>query len=309
VQVPKGHAAAVARHAPELLNGQIEGSLWLLSIEDVLLSGNARLSGDLLVPGTPTAEVQRSASLDGILAGEGSELPAGYRVRVNGNAHVSRLVTRTDPVPLLEVAAPPAPQGTRDLTLSRRGQSVGDFATLRNLTLAANAGAVAVPPGTYGTFRVQGTNALVLGVAGAAEPAVYNLQLLWLEGNAELRLAGPVIINLAGGLDLNGVSAVGDLARPHWLELNVAGGEVQLNGRATLSALILAPASRVGIYNNSRLRGMVWCDRLAINGHAVLEVIASDPATAAGGGSAQAVKTRGEGKGPARARAPARSRR
>ena len=49
-------------------------------------------------------------------------------------------------------------------------------------------GTVAVPPGTYGVFTGNGSSVLMLGVAGAIEPAIYNLQGLTLNSSARIRL-------------------------------------------------------------------------------------------------------------------------
>jgi hypothetical protein len=70
------------------------------------------------------------------------------------------------------VSAPATPTGTRDVTLDKPGQSLGNPATLRNLTLNGKAGAVALPAGGYGNLAVNGSASFVLGVAGATEPAV-----------------------------------------------------------------------------------------------------------------------------------------
>ena len=84
---------------------------------------------------------------------------------------------------------------------------------------------------------------------------------------------------------MNGVSAMGNPDEPHWLELNVAGGQVNINGRSVLAALVLAPASKVGIYSNARLKGGLRCDRLDLNSHhAVLELTIGEGAPPAGAG-------------------------
>ena len=82
-----------------------------------------------------------------------------------------------------------------------------------------------------------------------------------------------VIINLANGLSLNGVSTIGDAGRPQWIRLNVAMGDVKVNGRSALYAAVLAPTSQVGIFSNARLRGGLMSDWLALNSrNSVLEV-------------------------------------
>lgn len=78
------------------------------------------------------------------------------------------------------------PAGTRDVVLSLPGQDPGDFATIRNLTLNGGASQVAVPPGTYGGLAANDNTTFILGIANAAEPSVYNLQSLTLNGSAAL---------------------------------------------------------------------------------------------------------------------------
>src|SRR5205823_702337 len=113
------------------------------------------------------------------------------------------VINRTDPTPLDPVAAPPKPTGTRDVHLTQAGQSPGDFTTLRDLQLSGNAGAVAVPPGTYGNFSASGASqAFVFGDAKSTQPTRYNLQSLTLEGS-QLRLVGPVEVVLQGGVSLS----------------------------------------------------------------------------------------------------------
>jgi hypothetical protein len=134
--------------------------------------------------------------------------------------------------------------------------------------LNSNAGSVAVPPGTYGAFIVNGGSRITLGVAGATEPAIYDLRRLTLNGGAHLEIAGPVILTVAGDVLLNGSTDA--TADPAWLTLRVASGGVTLNGGATLEAVVLAPAGTITLNGGSRLTGRVECDRLTINGASVL---------------------------------------
>ena len=96
--------------------------------------------------------------------------PPASRSPLNGGASLRHVVRRIDPATLPTVAPPPPPAGTRDVVLNGPGQSPGDFATLRNLTLNGGAGTVAVPPGTYGRFIANGSAGFVLGVAEERRP-------------------------------------------------------------------------------------------------------------------------------------------
>ena len=126
-----------------------------------------------------------------------------------------------------------------------------------------------VPPGTYGAFTVNGNASLVLGVAGATEAAVYNLQGLVINGGARVMVAGPVVINLASGVNVN--ASIGAAAHPEWLVLTVASGGVTLNGGGMFIGSVVAPTGAVTI--NATLNGTVTADRLTINGGGALNGI------------------------------------
>ena len=87
--------------------------------------------------------------------------------------------------------------------------SRGFFAVAFNTRepISGNAGAVAVPPGTYGNFTVSGHSTLVLGVKGSPGAVVYNLQSLTLNGGSVLSLAGPIVLNVALNVTFNGGSS------------------------------------------------------------------------------------------------------
>ena len=198
---------ALVRHAPSL-NAGLDGSLQMLLPEAVSLNGSAVVTGDLLVPGTPTIQLNGNPTYNGTIAGTGAPVPTNYRVTLNGRAVLRHVVTRTNAIAMPVVTAPPAPTGTRNVSLNNAGQSPGNFATIRDLTLNGNAypAGLAVPAGTYGRITVNGANKLILGVAGSTTPAVYNLQGLVVNGNSEIVIAGPVVINLAESVSLNGTT-------------------------------------------------------------------------------------------------------
>lgn len=261
---------ARVRQAPSL-NGGLDGSLQVLLPGNITLNDSAWVSGDLLVPGTPILQVNGQPLYAGVLEGPGSAAPAHHRVTLNGGSVLRYLVRRIDAPSLVPVAAPPSPAGTRNVVLNNPGQSAGDFATLRNLTLNGNAGQVSVPPGTYGALTANGNSGFTLGVPGATEPAVYHLQNLTLNGGGALRVAGPVIVTLANGVSLNG--SAGAEGHPEWFTLFVASGGVTLNGNATLHGHVVAPAGAVVINGGAELVGSIAADRLTINGSGRL----SDP--------------------------------
>lgn len=260
---------ALVRHASSL-NGGIDGSVQLLSPEDVTLNSNASLSGDLLVPGTPPTRLNGHPVFAGTIDGPGSADPSTYTITLNGNSVLRHLVRRIDALPLPVVAAPPAPSGTRSVSLNHAGDDPGDFSTLRNLTLNGNVGLVTVPPGTYGNLIANGGSGFVLGVAGSTTPAVYNLQNFTLNGGSQLQIVGPVILTLNTGLSVN--SNVTVSSHPaSWLVLQLATGGLTVNGSVTLPAVVIAPSGTVTLNGTSTLQGTVKADRLIVNGNALLQ--------------------------------------
>jgi polygalacturonase/pectin methylesterase-like acyl-CoA thioesterase len=253
---------ALVRHAPTL-SGAIDGSLQMLSGENVTLNGNAWISGDLLVPGTPSLRLNGMPMVAGTTDEEGSVSPANYAVTLNGRAVLRYLVRRIDPLSLPTVAVPTQPTGTRSVTLNSASDSAGDFATLRTLTLNGNAGTVTVPAGAYGQIVANGNTTLVLGHAGALRPDVYQVQTLTLNGNSRVQLAGPVLLVLANGLAVNGT--VNDAAHAEWLTVAIASGGLTLNGNAAFGGFVVAPSGTVTINSGAILTGEVISDGLAIN--------------------------------------------
>jgi chitodextrinase len=260
-------AGAVVRHAPTL-NGSVRGSVQVLSAESTTLNSSASVSGDLLVPGTPSTRINGQPDFGGVIDGPGSAEHVGFVVTLNGPAALRHLVRHIDPVALPVVDTPPVPTSTRDATLNNASQSAGDFATLRNLTLNANAGTRTIPPGTYGSFIANGSSHLVLGIADSSEPAVYNLQGLTLNGNSSVKIVGPVILTLARGTNLNGEMGAG--GAPELLLLRIATGGLTLNSGATLHGFVDAPDGTIIINGSATLTGGITSDRLVINSDAQL---------------------------------------
>ena len=264
-QTSPANLAVIVRHSPSLNAGTIEGSLQQLEAWNVTLNGGFILTGDLLVPGTPTVVLNGKPSFAGTITGTGTPAPTGNKITLNGNCSLHYLRTRTLPVSLPSVATPSPPAGTRTVNINQTGQSFGDAATLRNLTLNGNVGMVAVPPGSYGNFTVNGGSGLVLGIAGGVRPATYNFQTLNLNGNSTIKIIGPVILNSdANSIIING--SVGASENPSWLQLQLAGGGLTLNGGSTLYGMVLAPNGGVIINGNSRLIGSLASDQFTLNG-------------------------------------------
>jgi rhamnogalacturonan endolyase len=263
--------SGVVRHGPSLNGGAVHGSVQVLSPESFAVNSPANVSGDLLVPGTPTVKLNGNPMYGGTINGAGSASPSSQTITLNGNITLNHIVRRTDPIVMPAVSAPPAPTGTRNVVLNSPGQDPGSFSTIRNLTLNSNAGQIAVPPGTYGNMSANTNSGFVLGVPGATTPAVYNLQQLVVNGNARIDVVGPVVITVANGVTFNGTA--GAQAHPKWLSLSVYSGGVTLNGTVNFYGYVVAPTGSVVINSNSALHGGVTADSLTLNSGGLLDLI------------------------------------
>jgi len=260
---------ALVRHLTSL-NGDVDGSVQVLTGENITLNGNAGVFGDLLVPGTPTVQLDGNATFGGVIDGSGASTPTDYHVTLHSNTLLQNLVRRVNPLAMPVVSAPPAPTGTRSVSINRAGQTAGDFATLRNLTLNSNAGLIAVQPGTYGNLIANGSGGFIFGVQGSTEPVIYNVQNLTLNGNSRIQIISPVILTLANGTSVNG-SVFGNVDFPEWLTLKAYSGGLVLNGSVDFYGDVVAPNGTITINGSSILTGEVVSDRLIINGQGLLQ--------------------------------------
>lgn len=261
---------ALVRHAP-VIGGTLDGSVQQILGESVIVNGGAVITGDLLVPGTPSVLLNGKPTYGGTVDGTGSTSPSNYQVTLNGSASLRHVIRRTDSATLPTISAPPTPQGIRNVVISSSGQNIGDPATLRNLTLNGAVGQIVIPPGTYGDFTANGSCGFTLGVAGATEPSVYNLQHLVLNGSTQLKVVGPIILTLANGFTANG--NLGVSTNPAWLKLNIYTGNTILNGNVALYGYVVAPSSSVTLNGNSQLIGGLTCDRLTLVGKSLLRIV------------------------------------
>ncbi len=266
---------ALVRHAPAINSGTVDGSVQQMLAESITLNGGGVVTGDLFVPGTPMVRLNGKPSYGGTLDGTGATTPTNYQVTLNGNVRLGHVVRRTNAVTIPAVSAPPLPTGTRSIVINSSGQSAGDFATLRHLTLNGNVGQLAIPPGTYGDFAANGGSGFTLGIAGATQPSVYNFQRLTLNGQTQLQVVGPVIVNVANGFAANG--ALGAPAGPSRLTINIYSGGFTLNGGCSVYGYVNAPNGTVIVNGNSQLIGGVSSDRLTINGGGLLRLQVAQP--------------------------------
>ena len=263
----------VVRHAPNFSsNARVTGSIRQLLPEYDTLNTGVVINGDLLVPGSPSVQTNGSGiTFGGIVTGTGSASPSNYSVSLNDNTTLGHLIIRTDAVTLSAVPAPPLPTGTRDISINGPSDTIGNPATLRNVTLNTNAGAVALPPGTYGTFSANTGSSYVLGITGTITPVVYNVQGLSFNGTASLSVVGPIILNTATGFSFGGL--LGNSAQPLWLEVNASDGSgITLNTGATFYGVARSPSGGVTLNGGTTLKGSVFADRLSFNSGSVATI-------------------------------------
>lgn len=256
---------SLVRHGVTL-DGSIDGSLQILTGESVIFNGSAWVSGDLLVPGTPSVTYNKNAVYGGTLDGTSATTPTNYSVTLNGKSVLRHVVRRTNAISLPTVAAPSTPTGTRWVTINSGG-TMGSFAGVNGLTLNGNVGQVTVPAGVYGYFTANGGSGFTLGVEGATVPSVYQFQGLTLNGNSQVKIVGPVIITVAWDVNFNAV--VGNADHPEWLTFNVASGGATLNGSAIFRGSLVAPNGTIIV--NGKLLGTTASDRLIVNGNGAVD--------------------------------------
>lgn len=261
---------AWVRRAPTL-GGTVIGSLQQMTGENVKLDSSANISGDLLVPGSPALKLSGTGiAFGGAVPGSGNVGPTNYTITLDSGSRLGHVITRTDPRSLPAVAPAPSPTGTRSVSLNRADQAVGDFPTLRNLTLNGNVGQVAVPAGVYGEFTANGNGGFTLGVAGATVPAVYAFQRLTLN-NGTMAVAGPVVVTVNGEVVLNH-SPCGSPAHPSWLVLKLPANGLITKITSEVYGVVIAPRGTVEITDGGLLAGNVVCDRLILN-HGALRIV------------------------------------
>jgi rhamnogalacturonan endolyase len=255
---------ALVRHAASVNSGAVEGSIQQLLGENITLNGTTSVTGDLLVPGTPNVVLNGSPNYGGTLDGSGDTNPSTYRVTLNSGTTLGHVVRRTDAIALPTVNAPTPPAGTRNVTVNNPGQSVGDWTTVRNLTLNSNVGQVTVPAGAYGDFMANSGSGFTLGVAGGRVPSIYYFQRLTLNSRAQLQVVGPIMIIVANTFNVS-ASEVGNAANSAWLTLNLFAGGLTLNSGSSVYGYVSAPAGTLTINGNCQIVGGAAASYLTIN--------------------------------------------
>jgi formylmethanofuran dehydrogenase subunit C len=89
-----------------------------------------------------------------------------------------------------------------------------------------------------------------------------------MNGNSTLQIVGPVVLHLAYGINFNGAGVSG--AADQSFTIEIASGDLTLNGSVTLNASVVVPSGRVTINGSAKLNGRVVADNLTLNGNGQL---------------------------------------
>lgn len=263
----------VSRRAPAINGTRVEGNIRVLLPESFSVNSNAVVTGSIYVPGTPRINRNGNGVYRGTITGTGNPQPTNHTINLNANTTLNHIFTQTDAIELPTVPIPPTPQGTRDVSLNR-GQSPGDFSTIRNLIINSNYGQLEIPQGTYGNFVANSNSIFVFGVEGQA--TTYNLTGLTLNSNSQVIIRGSVTVNLLNQMSLNSNCKVGNLLNPVALALNVARGGITLNSNSEFYGVVTAPTGTFSINSNSKFTGLVICDRATLNANSLLKPMVAD---------------------------------
>lgn len=196
-------------------------------------NGNIGSNGNISVGGTSTGV---NGNISTNMAATIGNCP-GNGVSKSGNPGMGPLVHLANPV---SVPAPPLPNPLPPQT----------SLTYRNTTLA---------PGAYGNVTLQGNVTLAGGTPG--NPAVYTLNSLSLNGNANVVITGPVVINIAGVgqstvVSMTGGSFSNNTYVPSNFVINYGGnGNMTIAGGTAAYAVINAPNAAISFHGGSNFYG------------------------------------------------------
>jgi len=265
----------LVRHAPQV-SGTVTGSLQLLLPEAVTMNSGAKVSGDLMVPGSPKLQLNGQIQYAGVKYGTGSTSPSNYAITLNSGIALGYIVYRTDAVAMPIVGSPAQATGVDSVTVNSKGQLIQSWTRIKNLTLNSNVGEIPVPAGTYGEFVVNDGSSLAFGTAGSVAIQTYDFQKLTLNGKSAIKILSPVTIRIAGGVTLNGM--LGNAANPAWLNLQLSSGGLTLNSGSSFAGYVTAPNGTIVVNSNSLFQGGLISDRLVVNSAGVLQLMAAQSA-------------------------------
>jgi RHS repeat-associated protein len=262
---------AISRQTPNLNNGRIEGNLRVFEGNNFNINGGFQLTQDLFVVGSPTIRTNGNSSYGGTVNDGGSATPSNYTVTLNGNVTLpGKIHIRADAIALPSdiPASVPQPQGTRDININNAGDvnSIGNWATVRDLNVNVANLTIDVPPGNYRQFTLNGSSRLNFA------NGTYNFSdKIHINGGSSVQATGLVTITVGQTMDVDGGAInLGADTSYNNVKLNALGSALNLNNNTNISAFIRAPNASVHLNGNSRVRGQVIAGQLHMNGGQII---------------------------------------
>ncbi|MEO7098156.1 MAG: Ig-like domain-containing protein, partial [Luteolibacter sp.] len=261
--------AVVSKNGPQLNQGRVKGSVRVMSGDHFNLNSGLTIDGSLIVPGTPEITVNGGASSPPISDGSGPVQPSGYRITINGGVSMGGITRKVDAVALPSAPAPVVGTGSRSVNINQPGDSPGDFATIRSLTVNAQGATINLPPGRYERITLNGGSTLHLQAGTTALPALYEIQQLDINGGCHISVPGPVLLRLKNSLNMN--AYLGNAAHPEWLEMSLSDGSLTLNSQSAFHGKAVVPDGTLTVNGDSLLHGLAFTNRLVLNGGGMIE--------------------------------------
>lgn len=274
------------------VNGRYVGSLILSTAKNMNFNSGAIIAqGNLYVPGTPDINTNNGGVIQGreflpdgtevvppsntnkIIDLDGNPQPSNYTIRLNSGSTIEgKVYRRITPLTMPTVPLPPSPNNNNTLTVSSPQATPVNPSQWANVNLNNGAGEVTLLPGNYGSLNAGSNTKFVVGTAGATTPSVYNFQSLNLNSLSQLKVVGPVIINIRQNININSQVVLGNPDHPEWLQLNIYSGSFNINSDSAAYANLVAPNSSVNL--SGTFRGGVVADTLSITGNGVAITLA-----------------------------------
>ncbi|HYJ88276.1 MAG TPA: hypothetical protein VEW46_19585, partial [Pyrinomonadaceae bacterium] len=265
--------AVISRSHPNISSGRIEGSLRVLRGESFAIGGSPQIWGDIFLPGTPSLQLNGGAQHGGVVSDGGATLP-NYLLNLSGGIVLpGKIHIHSDAVPLPSdfPSSVPGPPGLRSVNVNSQSDvaAIGNWHTVRDLSVAKPGLTINVPPGNYGTFTVNGNSRLNFTAGTYNFANTFNL-----DGSASLQATGLVTINVRENLTVNSGSVVlGTYTAPGDVRLNVLGSALKVNGSSQVSAMVRAYNGVIVLNGTSQVRGQVIADSVTLNGGKVVGAV------------------------------------
>ncbi|WP_341403488.1 PKD domain-containing protein [Luteolibacter soli] len=259
----------VSKSPPQLNQGRVKGSVRVMTGGNFNINSGLTVDGSLLIPGTPEIRINGGATSPPVQDSTGSSQPSNYRLTLNNGISLGGITRRVDGEPLPTAAPPLAGTGTRAVNINQQGESAGNFATIRTLTLNAQGSSINLPPGRYERITLNGASTLVLQPGSTASPALYEIQQLDLNSGSHIDVSGPTELRLKNSLNANGY--LGHPSHPEWLALSISAGSFTLNSQSAFHGKLVVPTGTLTVNGSSLLHGMAFTDRLTLNGGGIIE--------------------------------------